>query len=177
MTNEMDQLERKRQWRANYRERERERLANDPKFAERLRLQKLAYLDRHKARLNAERRDRMSDPAERKRFYQFHSDWRERVRDGHTPELVPLYLVPKNRKRKQRVFRESEVLRMLGIPRITMIRWRNDGWVPDASTQHRNRRVFTRRQIDLLAHFYEQPCHDHEARSKASRFLFLRWDK
>ena len=72
-----------------------------------------------------------------------------------------------------RLFRASEAAEMIGCYKGTPKRWADGGWIPD--TKQGIHRLFTLRQVYLLAQFYSVPKHDHDARSEVSKMIFECW--
>jgi hypothetical protein len=72
------------------------------------------------------------------------------------------------------VYRQSEAARMANCEAASIIKWINDGWIPEPDRLN-GRKVFLQHQVQLLALFAALGQKDIENRSRVSKFIFASW--
>lgn len=123
-------------------------------------------------RILEDRRDHLrNDPDYKARQVASCKAHKAKVRAGHTPEPDAIHRTLDGAT--VRLYRSSEVSRMIGCSASCLTDWERQGWLPQALFERR--RLYTRTQIDLIALFYSVNCHDFDARTEASKFIFKKW--
>ena len=132
-----------------------------------------AYYRKSRKQIRQQMADKYkSDPEFRKHVLAESKARDAKVAAGHVPKPPQLHGTVEGNT--ARLFRMSEAARVIGCSATAFMRWHRDGWIPEPLIVD-GRRLYTRGQLDLIGLFYSTPCHDHDARSERSKFVFSKW--
>ena len=130
------------------------------------------YYEQNRERILKHQRHRFqNDPEFKARRDAARDAHKAKVRAGHKPAPTPIYRTIDGES--ERVFRSSEVARMIPCSPTALANWERQGWLPPAISERR--RLYRQHQIELIRWFHSINCHDFDARIEASKFIFEKW--
>lgn len=128
---------------------------------------------RHRVRIAAERAAKMQNPehAAAIRAY-FHKYWKKCAAGKHIPKSLPLHREINGEL--VRVYRTSEVARMLPCSNAVIYKWHNLAWLPLPLIVD-GRRLYQRYQVDLIGVLVCVKKRDSNTRANVVKFISENW--
>lgn len=130
-----------------------------------------AWRRRNADRINQVLRQRQQDdPQYAEDVREYGRKYWQRRCEGYIPSPYPIHVDGK------RLYRTSEAARLLHCSAAAILKWHEKGHVPLPRIVD-GRRLYTRRQVDLMGSLLGIRAHDHETRQKVSDKIHDQWWK